>query len=1519
MKYKMPIPHPKKLLVLLTFLACTFFQIKSLYAQAIVATGSSCSGNDILFDIVPAPSPAPDSVVWDFGDPTSGILNKSRALRPTHAFLSAGTYNVKVDIYNGGVKSTLNLTPSIIIKQSPQPFSFIPQDSIICPGTSITLDPYPMGAPSNSYKYLWSTGEKTKSISVNKTNCYSVTVTDTVAGCDYTSKINVKVYRETKKEGARWFFGDKAGLNFQPTPPKAVTGSLQSSQGSSVISDSQGHLLFYTDGVNVYDSLGVKMNDINGNPVTLSGDTASTQSALIVPQPDDKGCQSTYYVFTTSKLLGGSGLQYSLVDMRLNAGKGAIVQKNIPLVPSASAFASPTEKLTAYTSQSGKTYVITHDFNKNTFRVIPVNKQGIDFTLEKKYNLGSVHGPDPENASGYMKISADGTKLAVTIPGAPGKPNYVEIFQYEDSTGKIKPNPIKLNLGNALPSVYGVDFSNDGSVLYVSKKGDNSNASVLYQYDVIKFDSASVAKSRFTLDSTKSVQFGAIQVGADSKIYMALNGKDSLAVVNSPSLLGKNAGYKRNGIQLLAGTKSLLGLPNFVQSFFQPASGQGFAYRDTCSGGPTQLYAFPDLPDPGGKNQFSWDFGDGTTLASSGQAGQNPLHPYAITNGTNSQVFNVKLTIQNRCTTEVFTQKITILRAPADPVLLTNYSFCKGSANIIDPYPNQPGPVGATYVWIKPDASVVQTKSVIADIAGTYSFTVTVASCSKTASTVVGLSGVTVALGSDKNICEGQSVILDAENPGFNYQWLKNRSAIGGANQRFFTVTTTGEYIAQVTNPLSGCIGYDTILVNVTQKARVAIVPTNPSVCGSQDGSFAITFTSPGAFNTPTGQRTDVPGAVVVTPNGSGGYQANALFAGSYSFTFRATGTICDTTYLVSLSDPAPFTAVTSSTNVTNCTSPDGSITVTPNPSAGAYTYTWRNETTNLPIVAPPTLNVLSNQPKGQYSVKVSSGTCSVFLNNIIIKDVIKPTVQIAGDSVRQFCGTSGSTINLQILNPIVGTYTWSDGFGNSYSGSNINPIITNPTTVLTVTYTDPITSCTATDQTIIQLQQGAYAQLPHTTSVICEGDKLVLNANPSPPPLYDPSTVLYQWKDANNTILAQGLGLTTLSVTQSGTYTVKAQNNTGCPPVSDQTVVNVNVKPIFTASITKSIICLGETVTIKANPTNDPTNSFTYVLSDPNNNTLGSNNNGIFTFTPTVVSSYLYSLSVQNGTCTPIVQPVSLKVNPEPVTSLPKNVKYCINSIKPISADSANKNPPETIYLWNTGQTTKTINPTISGDYKVTISIGNCSLVASTHVDVTPRLNLSVASRTADVCAQDKKQATLSVSASNEKNIVYQWLKDGVPFSNGVDQTSITVTQAGKYVIIVTRQDDPQTSCVVSDTITVIDKCNSDIHVPNAFTPNNDGNKNDFLKVFVSPSDASGAPLRITDINDFEMLVYNRWGQAVFQSKDINEMTDVGWDGKFLGLNVPEGNYAWRIKYKNAQFPNKPYVVLTGGVLVLK
>src|SRR5258705_5909 len=123
------------------------------------------------------------------------------------------------------------------------------------------------------------------------------------------------------QQGNNWYFGWNAGLSFSTSPPtRLLNGALYTDYGNSSISDSTGQLLFYTDGKTVYN----RLHQVMSNGTGLLGNI----SVVIVPMP---GSKTVYYIFTAYITETGvnEGYRYSIVDMSLAGGLGAVTTKNV--------------------------------------------------------------------------------------------------------------------------------------------------------------------------------------------------------------------------------------------------------------------------------------------------------------------------------------------------------------------------------------------------------------------------------------------------------------------------------------------------------------------------------------------------------------------------------------------------------------------------------------------------------------------------------------------------------------------------------------------------------------------------------------------------------------------------------------------------------------------------------------------------------------------------------------------------------------------------------------------------------------------------------------------------------------------------------------------------------------------------------------------------------------------------------------------------------------------------------------
>lgn len=342
-------------------------------------------------------------------------------------------------------------------------------------------------------------------------------------------------------EGNVWHFGYGGGINFNSGSAVAVTGYVNTLEGSASICNSSGNLLFSTDGATVYNAIGGVMGD------SLFGHFSSTQSALIVPFP---GSNSNYYIFTSDAYAHPHGICYSVVNMNLNGGLGGLVSINTQLITPA------CEKITATPMPNGNGYwVVVHSYPTNEYYAYPVTSTGIGVPIISAIGVTIVQETDTE---GDLKFSPNGLKLGAAIRHGVSSVTF-ELYDFDLATGIIS-NCLPFNIYN-YPN--GVSFSPDNSKLYI---GINVNGQgKILQYDLTL---ANFQNFPYTMLSQSGWVSPSLQIAPDGKIYTSRYSVSTLGVINSPNLAGAACNFVDSGFQLVPGT-AVIELPNFIDSYFQ--------------------------------------------------------------------------------------------------------------------------------------------------------------------------------------------------------------------------------------------------------------------------------------------------------------------------------------------------------------------------------------------------------------------------------------------------------------------------------------------------------------------------------------------------------------------------------------------------------------------------------------------------------------------------------------------------------------------------------------------------------------------------------------------------------------------------------------------------------------------------------------------------------------------------------------------------------------------------------------
>ncbi|HET6244063.1 MAG: gliding motility-associated C-terminal domain-containing protein [Bacteroidetes bacterium] len=561
-----------------------------------------------------------------------------------------------------------------------------------------------------------------------------------------------------QKENNIWYFGEKAGLDFNGVNPLGlIDGELNTLEGCASVSDFMGNLLFYTDGVKIWNRLHAVMP--NGD--SLMGNYNSTQSAFIVKKPK---ADSVYYVFTTDQYGKMYGLRYSEVDMTLNGGLGAVtMNKNIPI------HTPVCEKVTAIKHDNGNDYwIVSHHFGNNTFYCYLLNSTGINLNPVVS-NVGSAI-IDSINTKGYLKGSLDGKRIAAANANIG-----LEVFNFDNATGLISPTVI-INKFLTEENVYGLEFSPNSRFLYVSY---NLSPGRIVQLDLLAGSMNEIKNSSILLDSLGNG--GALQLGPDKKIYCSKLNAAYVGVIKYPNEQGVSCGYVENEV-FLEGRVSRFGLPPLLpyENFF--------LVNNTCLGDITKF----SLNSLYSVDSVKWNFGDPASGILNFSTMENPFHKY---NSLGS--YEVYLDIYKKGIKETLMQVIHIY--PYPPLFIGNDTLlCPGDVIILDATtPN------GLYYWHNYGFN---TPTLNVTTEGLYGVDIEVNGCRKSDLILIKYIYQPFDLGENVLFCYNEPLLLDVNAQGASHTWQD------GNRNPSYLVTEKGKY--WVTVKLDGCVNSDTIFID---------------------------------------------------------------------------------------------------------------------------------------------------------------------------------------------------------------------------------------------------------------------------------------------------------------------------------------------------------------------------------------------------------------------------------------------------------------------------------------------------------------------------------------------------------------------------------------------------------------------------------------------------------------------------------------------------------------------------------
>ncbi|MBL7732082.1 MAG: PKD domain-containing protein [Chitinophagaceae bacterium] len=556
-----------------------------------------------------------------------------------------------------------------------------------------------------------------------------------------------------------WYFGRRAGLDFnaspgQPVPKVLGNGMMDTNEGCSSICGSDGKLLFYSNGVTVYN----KQHQVMLNGDGLLGNISSVQACVIIPQP---GNDSIFYLFATDALENNfaNGYTYSIINIKRDGGNGEVITKNVPL------FNSCTERMTAVRHANGTdVWLLTNDNNSNIFRAWLVNCGGLQ-PVAVVSAAGLVMDQHFSMNNGMLKVSPDSKQLCQThFPEADVvtfTPNFVQLFDFDNASGVVS-NARTI----ALPStrIISCEYSADSKLLYLT----NPASKTIEQVEATLPTAAAVVASRVSIPTPNSGFYG-IQLAPDGKIYLA-DISDHLGAITRPTVKGTGCTYVQKQIALAPGG-SVFSLPAYINDLsVNPSNGFSYTILDSCTG----RVQFNGLTTISGPVSWNWDFGDGNTSTA-----QNPVHTFTPA----GQLYTVKLKINSLSGCGYIERTKDIL--PGGLAATADFTFVSKCDSDYVRFTNlasiTPDTATVRYLWTFGDGNTSSVKDPRHTYAGPGVYNVrldviTSTPClNRSVTYPLNLQILNILASPDQEIDAGESVNLSVTGGGSEFAWSPNK------------------------------------------------------------------------------------------------------------------------------------------------------------------------------------------------------------------------------------------------------------------------------------------------------------------------------------------------------------------------------------------------------------------------------------------------------------------------------------------------------------------------------------------------------------------------------------------------------------------------------------------------------------------------------------------------------------------------------------------------------------------------
>ena len=623
---------------------------------------------------------------------------------------------------------------------------------------------------------------------------------------------------------------------------------------------------------------------------------------------------------------------------------------------------------------------------------------------------------------------------------------------------------------------------------------------------------------------------------------------------------------------------------------------------------------------------------------------------------------------------------------------------------------------------------------------------------------------------------------------------------------------------------------------------------------------------------------------------------------GIQNYTFEVTDNFdCDYDTTVSVQFHAnPDNQILPGTN-TVCQGTDVNFDITGNAASG-FTYSW-SPATNLPnsSIKNPTLTTDNLSGTTTYSVLITNTatgcTSDTFQDITVIPGYQLTTTQSATNICNGDIVDFTATPSLPLANPH--SYQWTANtanFGTPNDSITFGEFNTPGTDTVYITVTEGAgaLSCVRKDTLYVNTAAIPTIDILSPDTSICINGTATLYASG----LGTANPINLIW---DNGLI--GNGPHDVNPTANTTYEVYAIDGNNCTSDTQEVVVTLR-DPITINSIEllRPTICQNDTTTIRANAIGGGTN-LVYTWLNGNGDIIGATDTNLFFITPSS-DGEVFSVIVSDS-CTTPTQTLSITSDWADLvlpTYIVNDSAGCFDKITPMITNTTPNLNSMTNVFWEFGDGNSYDYPGAiafahaydePGLYNITLTVTDqYGCLWDTIMTEFPvnAYAYPVADFIWNPNPTDYLNAQITFDNNSFDNVFNEWLfvTDADYSSNDINPVfQFPNNQPGNYDVTLTTTNkhgcrDSITKIVIIDDVFLF-------YMPTAFSPNGDG-INDNFKVVGEGFDA----------NNFNMSIFNKWGQLVFETSNPN----ISWDGNYKGNPVTDGVYIWKIETKEKHSP---------------